>query len=128
LAATFLRVAGAAAPLWVEGDVLPVSDDDASARHFDSTVTEWDSALFGIDVHVRSIVTSRYLYTEYLPGTMHDGSEGELYDLDGDPLQRANLFGDPELEHVRAELSERLRAHADRPGDRAVPGVLVAPV
>jgi arylsulfatase A-like enzyme len=128
LAATFLRVAGAARPSWVEGDVLPVSDDDASARHFDSTVTEWDSVLFGIDVHVRSILTSRYLYTEYLPGTMHDGSEGELYDLVDDPLQRVNLFSDPDLGHVRADLSERLRMHAERPGERATPGVLVAPV
>ena len=25
---------------------------------FDATVTEWDSALFGIDVHVRSVVTT----------------------------------------------------------------------
>jgi len=76
LAATFLNVAGAATPSWVEGEALPVSDKDASVRHFDATVTEWDSALFGIDVHVRSIVTPYYLYTEYLPGTMHDGSEG----------------------------------------------------
>lgn len=128
LAATFLHVAGAPTPWWAEGDALPVSDEDASDRHFEATATEWDSALFGIDVHVRSMVTSRYLYSEYLPGTMHDGSEGELYDLDDDPLQRANRFADPDLFPVRAELSERLRVHADRPGERATPGVLVAPV
>jgi len=28
-------------------------------------VTEWDSALFGVDVHVRTIVTKEHLYTEY---------------------------------------------------------------
>jgi arylsulfatase A-like enzyme len=128
LAATFLSVAGAAAPSWVEGGVLPVSDDDASARHFEETVTEWDSAFFGIGIHVRSIVTARYLYTEYLPGTMHDGSEGELYDLGDDPLQRVNRWSDPDLTHVRADLSERVRVHAERPGDRATPGVVVAPV
>jgi arylsulfatase A-like enzyme len=128
LAATFLSVAGTAAPSWVEGDVLPVSDADASTRRFEATVTEWDSAFFGIGVHVRSIVTTDYLYTEYLPGTMHDGTEGELYDLRDDPLQRVNRFSDPDLTQVRAELSERLRVHAERPGDRATPGVLVAPV
>jgi len=128
LAATFLSAAGAAAPSWVEGAVLPVSDDDASTRHFESTVTEWDSAFFGVGIHVRSIVTAHYLYTEYLPGTMHDGTEGELYDLQDDPLQRVNRFSDPDLARVRAELSERLRVHAERPGDRATPGVLVAPV
>jgi arylsulfatase A-like enzyme len=128
LAATFLAVAGATAPTWVEGAALPLSDEDAAARGFDSTVTEWDSALFGVEVHVRSILTSNYLYSEYLPGTMHDGSEGELYDLDADPLQRINLFNDPERAAHRAELSQRLHEHAVRPGERAAPGLLVAPV
>ncbi len=91
-------------------------------------MTEWDSALFGVDVHVRTVVTSEHLYTEYLAGTMHDGSEGELYDLVDDPLQRVNRFGDPQYANVRAVLSERLRAHALRPGVRATPGELVAPV
>jgi hypothetical protein len=30
-----------------------------------------------------------------LPGTVHDGTEGELYDLVHDPLQRVNLWHDP---------------------------------
>jgi arylsulfatase A-like enzyme len=128
LASTFLSAAGVAAPSWVESGVLPISDDEASERHFEATVTEWDSALFGIDVHVRSVVTAEHLYSEYLPGTMHDGSEGELYDLRDDPLQRVNRFADPALASVRMALSERLRFHAERPGERATPGVLVAPV
>jgi arylsulfatase A-like enzyme len=128
LAATFLDVAGAQPPSWIEGNVLPVSDEDASARHCEATVTEWDSIFFGVSVHVRSIVTSEYLYSEYLPGTMHDGSEGELYDLIGDPLQRINRFADPDYARVRSMLSERLRDHAERPGERATPGVLMAPV
>ncbi|HEY5111255.1 MAG TPA: sulfatase-like hydrolase/transferase [Acidimicrobiales bacterium] len=128
LAATFLDVAGQPAPDWVEGAVLPRSDEDARSRSMDATVTEWDSALFGVAVHVRSILTRDYLYTEYLPGTMHDGSEGELYDLADDPLQRVNRFEDPGYASVRSTLSERLAAHANRPGERATPGVLVAPV
>jgi len=128
LAATFLMVAGENAPEWVEGAVLPQNDEDARARSIDATVTEWDSELFGVGVHVRSVVTQDYLYTEYLPGTMHDGSEGELYDLADDPLQRVNRFGDSRYADVRSTLSERLRDHANRPGERATPGVLVAPV
>ena len=128
LAATFLAVAGQPAPAWVEGPSLPVNDDDALARSFDATVTEWDSALFGVDVHVRSVVTTAHLYTEYRAGTMHDGSEGELYDLGDDPLQRVNRFDDPALAYVRATLSERLRSHEDRSGERASPGTLMAPV
>jgi hypothetical protein len=59
---------------------------------------------------------------------MHDGSEGELYDLNDDPLQRVNRYDDPSFANVRATLSERLRAHDERPGERATPGELVAPV
>lgn len=128
LAATFLAVAGDAAPPWVEGVALPRDDDEARAHGEPATVTEWDSALFGVDVHVRTVVTSEYLYTEYGAGTMHDGTEGELYVLVDDPLQRENRYGDPALAAERETLSERLRAHEARPGERATPGVLVAPV
>lgn len=128
LAATFLHIARVDLPSWSEGSALPTSDTDAEERDCDQTVTEWDSALFGVDVHVRTVVTKGHLYTEYLAGTMHDGTEGELYDLADDPLQRVNRFGDARYASVRAELSERLREHALRPGERAAPGELVAPV
>ena len=128
LAATFLEVAGKDIPEWVEGAPLPVSDLDASSRDFSSTVTEWDSVLFGASVHVRSILTSEFLYTEYQPGTMHDGTEGELYVLQDDPLQRVNRFDDSALSATRALLSEQLLAHRERPGRRAEPGALMAPV
>ncbi|HUV57393.1 MAG TPA: sulfatase-like hydrolase/transferase [Acidimicrobiales bacterium] len=128
LAATFLQVAGQPTPAWVEGAALPVDDADAMNRSFDATATEWDSVLFGVDVHVRTVVTKKHLYTEYRPGTMHTGTEGELYDLDDDPLQRINRFDDPAYASVKAELAERLAAHERRPGERAAPGVLTAPV
>ena len=128
LAATFLAVAGRPAPAWVEGAALPVSDLDAAQRGFTSTVTEWDSALFGVDVHLRTLVTRDHLFTRYAPGTMHDGTEAELYVLADDPLQRDNRSEDPALAGVRAELDERLDEHEGRPGDRATPGLLVAPV
>lgn len=128
LAATFLDVAGQPAPAWVEGAALPIDDDDAHVRSFESAVTEWDSELFGVGVHVRSVVTSEHLYTEYRPGTMHDGSEGELYDLADDPLQRVNRFDDPAYGAIRATLAERVADHEDRPGERAPRGVVMAPV
>ncbi len=39
-------------------------------------------------------------------GTVHDGTEGELYDLDDDPLQRRNRWDDPALP-VTARRSPR---------------------
>jgi arylsulfatase A-like enzyme len=128
LAATFLEVAGQSAPSWMEGATLPMSDEEAAAHSFEATVTEWDSVLFGVSVHVRSVVTSDYLYTEYGVGTMHDGTEGELYDLRDDPLQRVNRFDDPSCAQVRETLAQRLRDHDERPSERATPGQLVAPV
>jgi arylsulfatase A-like enzyme len=128
LAATFLDIAGVPHPEWLEADALPTSDEDASARGFESTVTEWDSALFGVDVHVRTIVTGKHLYTEYGRGTVHDGTEGELYSLGDDPLQRVNLFADSSHRSVRSELGDRLRDHASRPGQCQSPGPLLAPV
>jgi len=128
LAATFLDVAGAPRAEWLEGGPLPQSDDAAAAQGLDQSITEWDSALFGVDVHVRSVVTKDYLYTEYLPGTVHDGSEGELYVLADDPLQRVNRFADGAYRGVRDELHERLAAHIDRPGLPEHLGPVVAPV
>ncbi len=128
LAATFLDVAGAPRAEWLEGGPLPHSDDAAAAQGFDQSITEWDSALFGVDVHVRSVVTKDYLYTEYLPGTVHDGTEGELYVLADDPLQRVNRFADSAYRSTRDELHERLAAHIDRPGLPEHLGPVVAPV
>jgi len=129
LAPTFLEIAGAPAPRWLEGRPLPASDEDAATRGFDAAVTEWDSALFGVDVHLRTVVADRWLLTRCDPGTLHVGTEGELYDLDDDPLQRQNRFDDPSAAPVRRELLDRLRAHDARDvQDRAAPGLLVAPV
>jgi hypothetical protein len=112
----------------VEGASLPINDDDAHARSFGSTVTEWDSALFGVDVHVPTVVTRDHLCSVYGLGTLHDGSEGELYDLRDDPQQRVNRFDDPAYAGVRATLHERLMEHEDRPGERAQFGAVMAPV
>ena len=80
------------------------------------------------DVYKRQVLTSKYLLTKYQKGALHDGTEGELYVLSDDPLQRINRFNDPALSDVQSELAERLHDHEVRPGDRATPGVLVAPV
>jgi hypothetical protein len=95
-------IAGAPAPSWVERGALPQRVDDTSSE--DASITEWDSVLFGVGVHLRTVTTQRYLYSEYLPGAVHDGTEGELYDMDVDPLQRENRFDDPTYAVMRAEL------------------------
>ena len=58
-------------------------------------LTEWDSVLFGVAVHLRTITRDGWVCTAYRPGHSHDGTEGELYELADDPLQRVNRWADP---------------------------------
>ena len=41
---------------------------------------------------------------------------------------RPEIFDDPAMAAVRSTLADRLVAHERRPGERATPGVLMAPV
>jgi arylsulfatase A-like enzyme len=101
LAPTFCSIAGVAPGDWMQGGVLPADDaHDVPER----VLTEWDSELFGVDVHLRTITRERWVCTAYLPGTVHDGTEGELYDLVDDPLQRHNRWDDPSQRSLRDDL------------------------
>jgi hypothetical protein len=53
--------------------------------------------------------------TTYLPGYSHDGTEGELYDLADDPLQRHNRWDDPSLASLRSDLLSDLWDHQPSP-------------
>ena len=116
LAPTFCEAAGLPAQPWMEGAALPVDDATAgSADHADQgVVTEWDSEVLGVDVHLRTLTRDGWVCTTYRPGTVHDGTEGELYDLVHDPLQRVNLWDDPARRGIRDDLVDDLRAQ-DRP-------------
>ena len=111
LAPTFCAIAGIPVPEWMEGRPLPVSDTDADARGFERVLTEWDSQVFGVGVHLRTICRDGWVCTTYLPGTAHDGTEGELYSLADDPLQRANRWNDPALAALRSDLVADLWDH-----------------
>jgi arylsulfatase A-like enzyme len=104
LAPTFCSVAGLDAPDWMEGRSLPVDDADAAVRSAPQVLTEWDSELFGVDVHLRTITRDDWVATIYRPGTVHDGTEGELYSLDDDPLQQVNRWDDPATASIRSDL------------------------
>ena len=111
LAPTFCAIAGIDAPEWLQGTPLPSSDADAPER----VLTEWDSELFGVDVHLRTITRDRWVCTAYRPGTAHDGTEGELYDLVDDPLQQVNRWDDPSQRSLRDDLLADLWDHQPPP-------------
>jgi len=101
IAPTLCTIAGLPAPAWMQGQPLPASDDDPAPER---VLTEWDSELFGVDVHLRTITRDGWVCTAYLPGTAHDGSEGELYSLADDPLQVDNRWDDPAVAPIRSDL------------------------
>ena len=115
LAPTFCAIAGVEPPAWMEGRRLPSDDRDADARGFQRVLTEWDSELFGVDVHLRTITRDGWVCTTYQRGYCHDGTEGELYSLEDDPLQQANRWDDPALASLRSDLVADLRDHQPPP-------------
>jgi len=126
LAPTFCSIAGLDAEPWMEGRSLPVDDADADERGHERALTTWDSELLGVAVHLRTITRDGLVCTTYAPGTVHDGTEGELYDLADDPLQRVNRWSDPAMASVRDDLVADLRASLPPPREPALP--LEAPV
>ena len=101
LAPTFCQIAGLEAGDWMQAAALP-ADDQAAAP--ERVLTEWDSELFGVDVHIRTVTRDRWVCSAYEPGTAHDGTEGELYDLVDDPLQQRNLWDDTACRSLREDL------------------------
>ena len=111
LAATFADIAGLPRPGYVESPRLPTSADDARALGHERVLTEWDSVLFGKVVGLRTIHRDGWTCTAVLPGSVHDGTEGELYDTVDDPLQRHNRWDDPSQRAHRDALLDDMRAH-----------------
>jgi arylsulfatase A-like enzyme len=111
LAPTFCAIAGLEVPDFMAGARLPLDDDDAAARRFERVLTQWDSELFGVGVHLRTVTRDGLVCTAYRPGTVHDGTEGELYDLTDDPHQQVNLFDDPTRRSLRDDLLADLWDH-----------------
>jgi len=126
LAPTLCTIAGLPVPAWMEGAPLPLDDIDADARGFERVLTEWDSVLSGVAVHLRTITRDGYVCTTYQPGHSHDGTEGELYDLRDDPLQRVNLWDDPSRASLRQDLIADLWEH--QPPQRTPLRICEAPV
>lgn len=107
LAPTFLSIAGVAIPAELQGQPLPTAPHERRER----ALTTFDSQFAAVGMHLRTIFRDGMICTAVLPSTddqggrfpiyervwlrgstwpRYDGSEGELYDLANDPLQREN--------------------------------------
>jgi arylsulfatase A-like enzyme len=110
LAPTFCEIAGLPVADWMQGKPLPQSDAEAARQKRERVFTEWDCThVDGTTVGLRTIYRDGYTITSYLPGTIYDGSEGELYDHKNDPQQWRNLWDDPAYKSLKSDLLADLR-------------------
>ncbi|MFM7094514.1 MAG: sulfatase [Actinomycetota bacterium] len=118
LAATFADIAGLPRPEYTEAARLPLDDGEAGDLGHERVLTEWDSVLFGKIVSLRTITRGSWVCTATLPGSVHDGTDGELYDLSNDPLQHVNLWHNASHRAMRDDLLDdmwRNLQHASAP-------------
>ena len=112
LAPTFCGIAGVDAPAWMQGKPLPTDDADARRPGLRRRCSlSGTASCSGSAVHLRSVFRDGLLCTSYGPGTVHDGSEGELYDTIEDPTQTTNRWADPAWSGRRDNLLGELGTH-----------------
>ena len=111
LAPTFCQVAGLNPDKRMEGAPLPL--DTGSDR--ERVLTEWDSNYLGNEIRLRSIYRDGYICTAYEESNYYNGDEGELYDLNEDPLQWVNLWNDPARTGLRRDLLADLKDSLPEP-------------
>jgi hypothetical protein len=64
---------------------------------------------------LRTITRDKWVCTAYEAGPLYEGVEGELYDIEEDPLQWNNLWDDPAYRFRRRELVEDLYDSLPKP-------------
>jgi arylsulfatase A-like enzyme len=124
LAPTFCQIAGVPVPEWAQGRPLPSAPGSGRER----VITEWDSQFKQVGMHLRTIARDGWVCTVYekstdnigydlglvppmlaggnfpQPDIRYDGTEGELYNLNDDPMQWQNLWNDPARQKIKSDL------------------------
>lgn len=109
LAQTFCDYAGTALPPTAHSRSLR-GMIERSDEGRDFALSEWDlrPSRTGVELQLRTVRTQRHKLTlELLSGA------GELYDLQEDPLEMDNLFGDTGRSAVQRELTDMIRSRPD---------------
>ncbi len=110
-APTFCQIAGLPTPEWMQGQPLPSNQQEAERQRRERVLTEWDSELNGVSLHLRTIYRDGFTCTVYEKSSLYDGAEGELYNHADDPHQQRNLWNDPACQLLKADLIADLYAH-----------------
>jgi arylsulfatase A-like enzyme len=120
-APTFCEIAGVEPGTWMEGAPLP--RDAKAADDRETVFTEWDSEHNGISVSLRTLYRDDWIITAYGKSSIYEGTEGELYDLNSDPMQWRNLWDDPAAAALKKSLLEELRAKTPKLAEPHRPAV-----
>ena len=109
LAATFYDYAGVSAPIELHSRSLKrLLEGGADGRDF--ARSEWDlrPSRSGVELRLRTVRSKTAKLTlDVLSGA------GEMYDLDSDPHEMINLFGDPGYAALQKELTEMILSRPD---------------
>lgn len=111
LAATFCEIAGVPIDPAIQGRPLPTGEADGKGF----VLTEWDSQLPEVDLHLRTAYHDGWVATTYEASSTCQGDEGELYDLTEDPHQWVNRWSDPAAQARRTELVDLIRGEFPAP-------------
>jgi Arylsulfatase A and related enzymes len=78
-----------------------------------------DAAFLLYDMHHGAVAHMRMVRTKRWKLVLHfeKGGQHELYDLQNDPEEERNLYGDPSVKSVQDELTEMLREWQKKVGD-----------
>jgi len=116
LPVTFAKLAGAEVPeKWVGRDLSPVIRDGKN-HGIDWAVSQFPDhgTVRGQTAAYRTIRTPEYKLIVWHP---MGEKKSELYDLEKDPAENTNLYGDPKVADVQAKLEKQLADFRAKAGD-----------
>ena len=105
LAPTFCECASIPIPKWMQGSPLP--KDPKNDREF--SIIEWEQEHLGKVIHIQTIITKKFICSNYKKTNLYPNGEGELYNYDTDPHQFYNLWNDTKYNVIKNELLNKLK-------------------
>ena len=109
LAPTFMQIAGAEIPDWVDGRPLPKSEEEAQKQNRELVFCQYEGYTPDCGIVMNGVYADGKTLVQYMPSLTYEGTEGELYDMDKDPMQRINFWNDPAYAGVKKEMIDAIR-------------------
>ncbi len=109
LAPTFCQIAGTEVPEWMEGRPLPTSQEEAEAQGRETVFTQYESHTPDASIVMNAVYADGFRCIAYERTATYEGTEGELYNVNEDPMQVINLWDDPAYRGIKKDLIDAIR-------------------